>query len=56
MKALTAKKREEEELESQKKVEDPYAVKLTNVPGHCTEADITSKMAKFGKIESCYIP
>lgn len=56
LKSLMAKKQAEEEIESQKKVDDPYAVKLTSVPGHCTEQDITDMMGKFGKIESCYIP
>lgn len=31
-------------------------MKLTNVPGACTELDITSVLSKFGKIEQCYIP
>ena len=31
-------------------------MKLTSVPGHCTEQDITDMMRQFGKIESCYIP
>jgi RNA recognition motif-containing protein len=56
MKAIMEKKKAEEELESLKKVDDPFAVKLTNVPAACTELDITSVMQKFGKIEQCYIP
>ena len=56
MKAIMEKKRAEEEFESQKKVEDQYAVKLTSIPLHTTEQDIRSIMSKFGQIESCYIP
>lgn len=50
------KKKAEDELKAQEKVDDPYAVKLTNVPAACTEHDITSVMSKFGRIEQCYIP
>lgn len=50
------KKAAEEELAGQVKVEDPYAVKLTNVPGSVTEQDLRSILGKFGTIESCYIP
>jgi len=46
----------EEEIESLKKVEDIFAVKLTSIPFHTTEQDIRSAFAKFGKIKSCYIP
>lgn len=56
MKALMEKKKAEDELKAQEKVDDPYAVKLTNVPAACTEHDITSVMSKFGRIEQCYIP
>jgi hypothetical protein len=51
-----AKKKAEEEIESMKKVDDPYAVKLTNVPAATTEAEIRAAMKKFGQIEQCFIP
>lgn len=54
--AITAKAREREQAESEKKTEDMYAVKLTNVPCNCTEEEIRVVMGKFGRIESCYIP
>ncbi len=50
------KKAAEEEAAGNIKVEDPYAVKLTNVPGPVTEQDIRQILGKFGTIESCYIP
>ena len=51
-----AKKKAEEEVESLKKVDDPLAVKLTNVPCSATEEDIRGVMKKFGYVEQCYIP
>lgn len=56
MAALRAKKLAEEAVEGEKKVEDLFAVKLTNVPAHVTEQDINEVFCKFGKIEQCYIP
>ena len=38
------------------KVDDPYGVKLTNVPANCTEPEIREALGKFGRIEACYIP
>ena len=54
--SIMAKKKAEEEIESMKKVDDPYAVKLTNVPAATTEAEIRAAMKKFGQIEQCFIP
>jgi|688.fasta_scaffold669149_1 hypothetical protein len=51
MKSIIAKKKAEEEAKANEKVEDPLAVKLTNVPGGATEKEIRAAMEKFGKIE-----
>lgn len=56
VKALMQKKAAEEEAAGNVKVEDPLAVKLTNVPGSVTEQDLRAALGKFGTIESCYIP
>ena len=50
------RKQAEAELESQKKVIDPYAVKLANMPNSTTEDDITEAMSKFGEVKKCRIP
>ena len=51
MKAIAAKKLAEEQEEANKKVEDLYAVKLTNLTAASTEADIRAVFSKFGRIE-----
>lgn len=53
---MMLKKAAEEEVAAQVKVEDPFAVKLTNVPGSVTEQDLREILGKFGTIEACYIP
>jgi RNA recognition motif-containing protein len=55
-KAIMLKKAAEEEIAAQVKVEDPFAVKLTNVPGSVTEQDLRAILSKFGTIENIYIP
>jgi len=37
-------------------VDDPFACKLTNVPGYMTEEEVTEAMVKYGKVVRCRIP
>ena len=44
------------ELEETKRQEDPYAIRATGIPAHCTEADVIDEFRKYGRVEGVFIP
>ena len=56
MKAILAKK-SSSRLGGRKKVADPRGIKLTDIPGNVTEAELVDAIIeKFGPVERCFMP